>query len=96
MHAAPPEIGILQILLGLVAEPVPNVLADEGRPEVAGRLEAVDHRRCRDKQMHQTVLRRHQRLAELLAGRDVAPSPDDLERLAGRVAQQRNSSLTQQ
>src|SRR5215475_7816151 len=38
MHRAPPEIGILQILRRFVAEPVPEVLADERRPEVAGGL----------------------------------------------------------
>ena len=87
MHAAPPEVRVLQILLRLVAEPVPDVLADEGRCEIARRLVAVDHRRCRRQEMHEAVLRGHQCLAQLLAGGDVAPGADHLGRLARRIAQ---------
>src|SRR5262245_21170280 len=37
--------------------------------------------------MHEALLRRHQRVAQLFASCDVAPRTDDLDRLAGRVAQ---------
>ena len=87
VHAAPPEIRVLQVFLRLVAEPVPDVLADEGRREVARRLEAVDHRRRAGQQVHEPVLRGDQGLAELLARGDVAPGADHLDRLARRVAQ---------
>ena len=40
-----PEGRVLQILRGRVAEHVDDVVADEGRSKIAGRLEAVDHRR---------------------------------------------------
>src|SRR5262245_36274197 len=40
-----PEIGTPEIVLALVAEEILDVPAYEGRPVVARRLEAVDHRR---------------------------------------------------
>ena len=42
MHARAPEIGILQILVGAVAEHMRDVGTDEGRGEVAACAEAVD------------------------------------------------------
>jgi hypothetical protein len=45
MHAAPPEICALQILVGLVAQHILHIVADERRTEIPGRLEAVDHGR---------------------------------------------------
>ena len=88
VHAAPPEIRVLQVFLRLVAQPVPDVLADEGRREIARRLVAVDHRRRGRQQVHETVLRGDQGFAELLARRDVAPGADHLDRIARRVAHQ--------
>ena len=46
MHMAPPEIGVLHIFLGAVAQHRLDAGADEGRREIAGRGEAVDHRRA--------------------------------------------------
>ena len=88
MHAAPPEIRVFQVFLRLVTQPVPDVLADEGRREISRRLVAVDHRRCRRQQVHEAVLRGDQGLAELLARRDVVPRADHLDRIARRIAQQ--------
>src|ERR1700722_2277070 len=45
VHATPPEIGALQVLVGLVTEPVLDVLTDEGRREISRRPVAVDHGR---------------------------------------------------
>ena len=73
VHAAPPEIRVFQIVVRLVAEPILDVLADEGRREVARRLEAVDHRRRGRKQASDAILRGDQGLADLLAGGDVVP-----------------------
>ena len=88
MHAAPPEIGVLQILLRLIAQPVLDVLADEGRREIPRRLVAVDHRRRRRQQASDPVLRGDQGFADLLARRDVVPRAHHLDRIACRVAQQ--------
>jgi hypothetical protein len=43
VHATAPEIRIFEILLGLVTEPVLDVLADESRCEISRCLVAVDH-----------------------------------------------------
>ena len=45
MHAGPPEVGFFRYSSGLVAEHALDVVADEGRREVAACLEAVDHGR---------------------------------------------------
>src|SRR5215208_5711351 len=87
MNAAPPEVRVLEILLGLVAEPVLDVLTDECRREVARRLVAVDHRRRARQQVHETVLRRDQGLAELLASGDVAPRSYYLDGIAPGLAE---------
>jgi hypothetical protein len=42
MDARTPEVGVLQIFVGAIAEQAFDVLADEGRRVIAGRLEAVD------------------------------------------------------
>ena len=45
MDVPPPEIGVLEIFVGAVAEQAVDVVADEGGGEIAAGLEAVDHRR---------------------------------------------------
>ena len=45
MHALAPEIRIVEIFAGGIAEQPRDVVADEGRREIAPGLEAVDHRR---------------------------------------------------
>ena len=44
MDARAPEVGVLEIFVGAVAEQALDVLADEGRRIVAACLEAVDDR----------------------------------------------------
>src|SRR6266536_2526659 len=44
VHAASPEIGVLQVLAGLVTEPVADILTDERRREISCCPVAVDHR----------------------------------------------------
>ena len=85
MNGAPPEIRTFQVFPRLVAEHVLDVLTDEGRREIARGLVTVDHRRHRSEQVQQSVLGGDCHLAQLLAGRDVAPGPHHLERFAGRV-----------
>ena len=88
MHPAAPEIGVLQVFAWLVPEHGLDVLADEGRREIARRLVAVDDRRRGRQQAHEAVLRGDQGFAELLARRDVVPRADDLDRIARRIADQ--------
>ncbi len=45
MDPGAPEVGVLEIFVGAIAEQPLDVLADEGRRIIAARLEAVDHRR---------------------------------------------------
>ncbi len=82
VHAAPPEIRMFEILLRCVAEPVPDVLADKGRREVAACLEAVDHRRGAGQEVNEALLRRPQGFSKLLALCDVAPGADHFDRIA--------------
>src|SRR6266478_4966170 len=44
VHAASPEIGVLQVLAGVIAEPVADVLTYERRREISRCPVAVDHR----------------------------------------------------
>src|SRR5262249_53926030 len=88
VHAVPPEIRIFQVLLRLVTEPIPDVLADEGRREIPRCLVAVDDRRSRRQKASGAVLRWNQGFADLLARRDVVPRAHHLDRIASRVTQQ--------
>ena len=63
-----PEGRVLQVLRRRVAEHAADVVADEGRRKIAGRLEAVDHRRRRTQQPRQTLLRRSLHLLQLPTG----------------------------
>ena len=45
VNVAPPEIGVLQIFLGAVAEQALDILADEGGGVIVLGLEAVNYRR---------------------------------------------------
>jgi hypothetical protein len=45
MHALAPELGIVEIFAGGIAEQPCDVVADEGRRELALGLETIDHRR---------------------------------------------------
>src|SRR4029434_397545 len=58
MHAAPPERRIFEVLLRVVAEPVPDVLADERGREIPRCLVAVDHRGRAGQQVDETLLGR--------------------------------------
>ena len=73
MNAGPPEIGIFQIFVGAVTEHTLDVLADKGRREIAGRLEAVDHGRRAFEQERHASLQRILGLLGRLALSDVAP-----------------------
>ncbi len=88
MDARAPEVRILQILVGLVAQHPLDVVADEGRRIGAAGLEAVDHRRGAMKQQVEARPRRVLGLLGLLARGDIAPGADDLDRLAVVAAQQ--------
>ena len=55
MHVATPEIGILQVFLGAIAQHRLDTGADEGGREIAGRGETVDHHRGRAEQQHRAA-----------------------------------------
>src|SRR5262249_19484167 len=86
MDATPPEIRALQILVGLVAQQVLHIVADERRTEIAARLEAVDHGGPGDQHMHEAVLRGTEGFAQVSARRDIAPRTDHLDRIACLIA----------
>src|SRR5262245_40754405 len=67
MHAAAPEIRIFQVFAGFVTQSLLDVLADECRREIPGRLVAIDHGRCRRQQTADAVLRKDQGFADLFA-----------------------------
>ena len=75
VDATSPEVRAFQILARLVAQQVLDVLADEGRGEIAKGLVAVDDRARRGQEMNQPVLGGHRDLAQLLAGRHVLQAP---------------------
>src|SRR5262245_44630118 len=85
VHAVSPEVRALQIVARFIAEPIPDVLADEGRAKVARGLEAVDHRRRGREELLDMGARRGDRLLRRLALSDVVPRSDDLLRLAALV-----------
>src|SRR6516164_7232138 len=58
MHAHTPEIRIVEILAGQIAEQAPDVVADEGRREIVLSLEAVDHGRGSAEQARKLYLYR--------------------------------------
>jgi len=68
VHVLPPEIWIVEILVGGVAEQVLDVVADEGRREVVFGLEAVDHGRRRGQEARRAFLRRSFGVLVALAG----------------------------
>ncbi len=88
MHARAPEVRVLQIFVGLVAEHALDVLADEGGRVGAACLEAVDYGGCAMQQEIEARPRGVLGLLGLLAGADVAPGADDLDRLTVVAAQQ--------
>src|SRR6187200_3625819 len=88
MDAAAPEVGAVEIVALLVAQPVLYVLADEGRVKVARGLEAVNHRRRGGQQLLAMGAGRRDGLFGSLAVRDVAPRADDLVRIAALVIDQ--------
>ena len=97
MHAGAPELGILEIFVGAIAEQPLDILADESRRIVAARLEAVDHRGRGIEQKRKPLARAVLRLLGDPAGADVAPRAHDLRRAAPFASSMRCcSSLTQQ
>jgi hypothetical protein len=82
MHARAPEVGVLQIFIGTIAEQPLDILADEGRRVVAARPEAVDHSWRGFEQEGEP----RPRLVLGLFGRftrsDIAPRAHDLDRLS--------------
>src|SRR6476620_7463031 len=88
MHTVPPEVGAVEIVARLVAQPFPDVLTDIGGAKIPRCLEAVNHRRRGGQQLlDMDPCRRHGFLSRL-AVRDVAPRADDLVRLAALVIDQ--------
>src|SRR5262245_15130427 len=88
MHTTAPEIGTLKVLFALVAQKLLDLLTYEGRRVVAGRLEAVDHRRRASEQVLNTIMGCRRFLFRSLALADVAPGADHLDRLALFVTDQ--------
>src|SRR5690348_2504757 len=82
MDARLPEIRALEVFLGLVAEELLDVAADEGRRVVARRLEAVDDRRRAREQAFDALPDGGRHFLCPLALADVAPRADHLRRLA--------------
>ena len=73
VDAASPEIRAVEIVTRLITQPVLDVLADKGRPEVTRRLEAVDYRRRgREQLLDMGACRGNGRLGRFALG-DVAP-----------------------
>ena len=73
MHPGAPELGILEIFVGAIAEQALDILADECRGIVAARLEAVDHRGRGIEQKGQALPGAVLRLLGGFARADVAP-----------------------
>ena len=86
MHACPPEIRVLEILVGAVAQHMRDVGADEGRGEIAAGTEAINHRRCRAEQERESRACFLSRGFGLLPLGDVGPRAGDLDRHALLVA----------
>src|SRR5262249_54165004 len=57
MNAITPKVRVLQVLRRRVAKHRANIVTDVGRSKIATGFEAVDHRRGRTQQPHQTFLR---------------------------------------
>src|SRR5215470_2803535 len=88
VDATLPEIGAVDVFLTVVSEQILHILADEGWRIVACRLEAVDDRRRAGEQVLDALTcRRHCRLC-LLTLSDIAPRPNDFDRLTIFVANQ--------
>src|SRR5262245_58669840 len=73
MHATAPEVGALEIVVGLVSQQVLHIVADEGRSEVAARLETIDNRGGGHEHVNEAILRCDKSFTDMLAGSDVAP-----------------------
>ncbi len=86
VHPLAPEIRRLEIFLRAVAEEALDVLADEGRREVAMGLEAVDDGRGAFKQAVESLPRVRFGLLGRFAGVDIAPRTHHLEGLAVGVS----------
>src|SRR5262249_54542564 len=63
VNAAPPEFRVLEILLRFIAEPIADILANEGRGEIASCLETIDDGRGAGQKVHKPFLCRDQRFA---------------------------------
>src|SRR6187551_622151 len=88
MHRISPEVGAVEIVARLVAQPLLDVLADIGRAKIPRCLEAVNHRRRGGEQLFDMGASRRDSLFGSLPVRDVAPRADDLVRLAALVIDQ--------
>ena len=86
MDARAPEVGVLEIFVGAVAEQALDILADEGRGIVAACLEAVDDRGRAFEKQREAGLQGIFGLLSLLPRGDVAPRAHDLERVSLFVA----------
>ena len=86
MHMAPPEIRVLQIFIGAVAQHQLDAGADEGGREIAGRGETVDHTGAAPSRQIEPLARALTGILGLFAFRDVGPGADDLDGLALGVA----------
>ena len=85
MHATPPEIRVLQIFIGPVAQHVSDIGAHERGREITTRPEAVNHRRRSPEQQGKLRARGFPFCFRFLARRDVAPRSNDLDRFAVTV-----------
>src|SRR5262249_60846973 len=78
MHAAPPEIRVLEVFVGLVTEPMSDVLANESRREISCRPIAVNHGGRAPEQTGKTSKCFGSLLFPDPSRPDVAPRPRDL------------------
>src|SRR5262245_36948926 len=85
VDVAAPEVRAVEIVALLEAQPVRDVLADEGRSKIPRCLEAVDHRRRGGEQLLDMGTGRSDGLLGRLALGDVAPGADHLVRFAALV-----------
>src|SRR5262245_6945435 len=88
MHAAAPEISVFQVFFRLVPQPVPNIFTNESGSKISSCLVAVDHSGRASQQLSHAGMKRRVGLLGGFAHRDVAPGPDDLQRLTVHTSDQ--------
>src|SRR5690349_1830020 len=82
VHTVAPEVGAVEIIARLVAQPLLDVLTDEGRPKISRCLEAVNYRRRGREELCETRSRCRFLPLGILERTYVTPGTDHFERFA--------------